>query len=157
MRSKLSSVVFVMLTLLVIQYVVGMVTNLFVQIPSSLSSQYESGGAFYRYWWAALRWILANSSIFLQLHVIIGILLVIGSLIVVGISIAMKRRAWIAFSISGSIFTIGAGVNGMFFVSFGQHDINSLIMALAFLAAFVCYVAGYYGIGRSRSHHHNNG
>ena len=55
MRSKLNITVLVMLALLFIQYVVGMVTNLFVQIPDSLSSQYQSGGAFYRYWWIVNR------------------------------------------------------------------------------------------------------
>ncbi|WP_067929191.1 hypothetical protein [Alicyclobacillus shizuokensis] len=155
MRSKLNITVLVMLVLLFIQYVVGMVTNLFVQIPDSLSSQYKSGGAFYRYWWLSLQWILAHSSIFLRLHVIVGILLVIGSVLVAGMSIVMKSRVWIIFSILGSIFTIGAGVNGMFFVSFGQHDINSLIMAIAFLAAFVCYASGYY-VGQSRFPHRNS-
>jgi hypothetical protein len=131
-----------MLALMFFQYMAGMVTNLFVQIPDSLSTQYKHGGAFYRYWGMALHWILTRSSFFLILHVILGTLLIIGAILLVCMSIAKRSRSWIIFSILGAFFMIGAWINGMFFVSFGQHNVNSLIMAIAFLAAFVCYVAG---------------
>jgi hypothetical protein len=76
------------------------------------------------------------------MYVILATLLIIGALFLVGMSVASRRRSWITFSILGAIFMIAAWENGMFFVSFGQHNVNSLIMAIAFFAVFVCYVAG---------------
>lgn len=142
MGKRRNITVYFMFALLFIQYVAGMTTNLFIQIPDSVSTQYKHGGTFYRYWGLALHWILTRSSFFLQLHVVVGTLLLIGAILMVGLSVASRSRVWVVLSILAAMFVIAAWVNGMFFVSFGQHNVNSLIMAIAFLAACVCYVAG---------------
>jgi len=135
--------VLVMLVLLILQFMSGMVTNLYVQIPDSVSNQPTQGREFYAVWGSALRWTLAHGSLFLRLHVILGVLLLLLSLVIMGSAIASRRGVWVLYSILGWLMTTGAAINGMFFLSYGQHNLNSLIMSFAFIGASAFYVIGY--------------
>ncbi len=129
------------LLFLAIQFLAGMLVNLFVvlpmQHPGANAPEYFSGVA-RGVWWA-----LGNSGWELQLHVVIGLLLALASIALIVFAIALRRRAWIIASILGWVGVFAAGFNGASFMNYG-HDFSSLLMSIGFLLAMVSYALGLY-------------
>ncbi len=132
---------FVLLLALCLQFLLGMLTNLYVQVPAahpgSNAANYFVGVA------QGVGWGLTQAALFLQLHVIVGLLLFLGSLWLLWRAIALRDRAWIIIATLGVLGIIGAGFNGASFMNYG-HDFSSLIMSLAFLFSLVAYLVGLY-------------
>ena len=136
----------VILFLLLAQFVVGMVVNLYVQLPpvhpgtqgaspfSENLPQTVQG----------LAWALAHGEPALRVHVALGLFLGLTALIVLALAIAARRRAWVVASLIGFLAIVGAGVNGVAFLNAGGHAINSLAMSVNFLLALVAYAVGFY-------------
>lgn len=131
------------LALLAIQFLVGMLVNLFVQVPAVHpgvgADNYFVGVA------QGVAWALAHSALALKLHVIVGLLLFLAALALLALAIAVQRRAWIIAAVFGLIGIMGAGFNGASFMNYG-HDFSSLIMSIGFLLAATSYVLGFYMI-----------
>lgn len=129
------------LLLLAIQFLAGMVVNLFVVLPArhpgTNAPEYFSGVA-RGVWWA-----LGNGGWELQSHVVIGLLLALASLALIVSSIALRRRSWITVSILGFVGIFAAGFNGASFMNYG-HDFSSLLMSIGFLLAVISYALGLY-------------
>ncbi len=129
------------LLFLAIQFLVGMLVNLFVIVPDrhpgTNAPEYFSGVA-RGVWWA-----LGNGGWELQLHVVIGLLLALASIALIVFAVALRRRAWIIASILGWIGVFAAGFNGASFMNYG-HDFSSLLMSIGFLLAMVSYALGLY-------------
>lgn len=137
------------MVLLLAQFVVGMIANLYVQIPRvhpgtrgatpfSENLQQTVQG---------LGWALAHGALALRVHVALGLALGLASLALVGLAIAARSRAWIIVGVIGFLSITGAGANGVAFLNAGGEAINSLAMAIDFLLALVAY-----GVGLYRTH-----
>jgi hypothetical protein len=128
------------LLLLAAQFLVGMVVNLYVQIPSVHSgagaSNYFLGVA------QGVVWALGQGTWALVVHVALGLLLVLASFLLIGLAVAARKRAWIILSLIGWIGVVGAGFNGASFLNYG-HDFSSLLMSVGFLLATISYVIGF--------------
>lgn len=129
------------LLLLALQFLLGMVVNLFVTIPSSHpgtnAPEYFSGVA------AGVAWTLAHGDWWLRLHALDGPLLFLDGLALIWLAVASRRRAWIVASVLGCIGTIAAGFNGASFLNYG-HNFSSLLMSIGFFLATVSYAVGVY-------------
>lgn len=128
------------LVLLAAQFLVGIVVNLYVVVPNSHPGAYPSN-----YFVGVVQaeiWALGHAPQWLLFHVIVGLALFLGSLILLGFAIASRRAAWIVLAIFGLIGIMGAGFNGASFMNYGGEGFSSLLMAVGFLLAAICYVIG---------------
>jgi hypothetical protein len=128
------------LLLLAAQFLIGMVVNLYVQIPSV-----HSGANAPDYFVGVVQgvvWALGHGTWALVIHVVLGLLLVLASFLLIGFSIAARRRGWIILSVLGWIGVMGAGFNGASFLNYG-HDFSSLLMSIGFLLATISYTIGF--------------
>jgi len=117
--------------LLVIQYILGMISNLEVQFPGNL----PSGNA-----WG---WVWSNNLV-IAMHILNGTLLVVVALVAIILSIIARNRAGSIAAIIGSGMIIYAWLSGAAFLGRGQQNIFSLQMSLGFMGAFVAYILGFY-------------
>jgi hypothetical protein len=135
----LRTITAIILVLLAIEFLIGMVVNLFVQVPSvhpgANAPEYFSGVV------QGVVWALLHAPLWLLIHAIVGLVLFLVSLILIGFAIAARRRAWIIVSVLGFIGIMAAGFNGASFMNYGQN-FSSLLMSVGFLLAAVFYVFG---------------
>ena len=138
-QSRLRALTAIILVLLAAQFLVGMLVNLYVQVPAvhpgANAPEYFSGVVL------GVAWALLHAPLWLQLHAIVGLLLFIASLLLIGFAIAARRRAWIIISIIGLFGIMAGGFNGASFMNYG-HDLSSLLMSLGFLLSAIPYVIG---------------
>ena len=117
---------FAMVVLLVVQYVLGMYTNLFVQIPAGVNG-----------------WQWLDNSVVLVGHVVVGGLLTVAAVAILLLAWRARARAWIAISAVGLVAIGAALVAGSSFIE-SQSAASSFIMASGFGAALLAYVSGIY-------------
>jgi hypothetical protein len=110
-------------TLLAI-FILGMIANLFIEIPTG-------GNA-----WA---WVFTHSGVIAS-HAILGTLLVVVSVASLVLAVLNHRVAWIAASALGLIFTAAAAYFGASFLS-ADSALSSLLMAFGFLGALLSYAS----------------
>jgi hypothetical protein len=138
-QSMLRTFTIIILVLLAAQFLVGMLVNLYVQVPAvhpgANAPEYFSGVAL------GVVWALLHAPLWLLLHTIVGLLLFLAALILIGFAIAARRRAWIIISVIGLIGIMAAGFNGASFMNYG-HDFSSLLMSIGFLLAAIPYTIG---------------
>ena len=128
-QSGLRIYAFVIIGFLVIQYALGMVTNMFVQFPDTSD--------------VGQLWEFTRSQLPSGVHMWVGVLLVLSAIIFVIQSAMKKNRNWIVSSAIGLIAIAAAFYGGVMFVS-TQLDAYSMVMALAFIIAFLAYGWGLY-------------
>lgn len=138
-QSRLRMLTVIILVLLAAQFLVGMLVNLYVQVPTVHpgvnAPEYFSGVV------QGVAWALLHAPLWLQVHSIIGLLLFIASLVLIGFAIAARSRAWIILSVIGLFGIMAGGFNGASFMNYG-HDFSSLLMSLGFLLAAIPYIIG---------------
>src|SRR4051812_42260322 len=119
---KLRGHAFGMVGLLIAQYVLGMLANLYVQFPENQTE------------WQM--WDFAKTQPLILTHIALGMLLLFGTLVLVIRAINAKNRPWrIASGLAfGSI--VLAIVSGSEFIT-TQNDWLSLAMSLFFIVALV--------------------
>jgi ABC-type sugar transport system permease subunit len=117
----------VTLVLLVLQYVLGVMANLYVQLP-------RSGDV-----WG---WVFQNS-VLIQLHIYTGTLLIVVALVALILSIRARHPFGIIAAVAGLALLIFAWLSGDQFLATQDNGL-SLRMALGFIGAFVAYLLGYY-------------
>jgi hypothetical protein len=116
---------------LLLLFVIGMIANLYVEIPSELTGN------------AVWAWVFVNSAV-IVIHILLGTLLLltaIGSLV---LAIVSRRRMAVIPSVFGLLFTLMAYAFGSEFLSAGQTNLSSMLMAVGFLGALVSYALGVY-------------
>jgi hypothetical protein len=123
-----------------LQFLAGMLLNLFVTIPSkhpgSSGSNYVSQSSH------SLIWTLSGAGGWeLTVHVYLGLLLVIGSLSLFFRAIRLHDKRWLIAGGLAALFTLGAFFNGLSFIDFNK-DFSSMIMATCWLAAVGALVVG---------------
>ena len=131
------------LLLLAVQFLIGVVVNLYVQVPDHPGTNAPDyfGGVV-----QGVAWALAHGAWSLQLHAVIGILLFLASLLLIGYAIAARRRAWIVIAVIGWSGITGAGFNGASFLNYGEN-FSSLLMSVGFFLAMTSYVIGLFLVG----------
>ncbi len=127
----------VALLLLSIEFMLGMLVNLFVEIPSPLPG--TAGGIL-----QALVWSLAQTGMpSLWLHVVLGIALLLIGIALLVLSIAAHQRRWIIVSLLAALGILLATLSGMGFLNTGE-DASSMAMSIGFVLALLSYGTGLY-------------
>ena len=129
---------------LVAQFLLGMATNLFVQVPlhhpGANPPEYFSGVA------QSVTWaILHGPSIWLLLHAVWGLLLVIFGFRLLYQAIRSRHRPTIITAVIGALAMLSAGFNGGSYLNY-HEDFSSMIMASFFAIAVTAYVVGLFAL-----------
>ncbi|PYI68800.1 hypothetical protein CVV68_05820 [Arthrobacter livingstonensis] len=136
---------FAALLVLLAQYLIGIVVNLFVKIPDhhpgSNPANYFGGVT------ASVAWAITRGGLWLALHAGLGLILVVISLGLIVQAARTEPRSHLALTIVAAVFVLGAGFNGGSFLNYGL-DASSFIMAALWAVATACYVALLYLSGR---------
>jgi hypothetical protein len=112
---------------LAVQFGLGMVLNLFVQVPASVA--HESFIAEVR-----------GAPLGLTLHAVLGTALICAAVILVAGAVRTRDRLMITLAACGLAAVLGAFASGELFVRDGQN-VASLTMALGTGVALVCYAS----------------
>jgi nitric oxide reductase large subunit len=123
----------IVLALLVIQFVSGMVLNLYAVLPQTHPG--TNGSYAPSIPWA----IVGGGGLALAIHVVNWICLTLGGIAVLVLAILRHRRGDIVGTSLGLVFLLLAASGGLTFLNRGGEAAESLIMALGFLAAFAAY------------------
>jgi hypothetical protein len=128
----------------VVQFMLGMATNLFVQIPTNHPGakppEYFSGVA------QSVTWaILGGPSIWLVLHAVMGLLIVLSAAGLLFRTIQTRNRLAITTSVIGALAVLAAGFNGGSHLNY-HEDFSSMIMATFFAIAVTAYMVGLWGL-----------
>lgn len=123
-----------------LQFLAGMLLNLFVTIPSKHPGKdalnYFSGGLH------GLAWALTGHGGWeLSIHVYLALLLVLGSIGLFIRANMLHDKGWSIVGAIAALFTIGAFFNGLSFINY-NHNVSSMIMASCWLIAVGSLIFG---------------
>jgi hypothetical protein len=139
-RALVSASLSALLALMVL-YLLGMATNLFVKIPAnhpgSNPPEYFSGLV------RSVTWAVLEGPLLLQLHAALGLILVVGSAYLLLQGIATRQGGLITATVFGLVGTLAAGFNGGSYLNYHQ-DLSSMLMATGFAVATIAYVFALY-------------
>ena len=128
---------------LVAQFLLGMATNLFVQIPrdhpGANPPEYFTGVL------QSVTWAILHGPLWLVLHAILGLFLVVFGFRLLVPAIRSRHRATIITAVIGAISILGAGFNGGSYLNY-HEDFSSMIMATLFAIAVMSYVFGLWAL-----------
>lgn len=133
MKNKLNRHALGLLGLLVVQYILGMITDLYVTFPSN-NTDYQ-------------QWEYAKSQFVVMAHIIVGFLILFGVIALMVRAMRTQVKAWKTPSIIAVVAVILTIMSGSEFIS-TQTDLYSLIMAILFVVIAGSIVWGLY---RSRA------
>jgi hypothetical protein len=132
---------FGMLVMLIVQFAIGVVVNLYVTVPAA-----DKGGFF-----GALGKALSNGPAALASHAGLGLLIVLAALALIVRAIIIRHVPTIVLSVLGLLSIGAAAANGIRFVSNGGSDNASLSMALAAAGAMLWYSISLFVLSNTRS------
>jgi hypothetical protein len=133
-----------MLSLLLVQFVLGMYLNLYTELPKTHPGTAESFAP-------SIPWALAGGAgIALAAHVAVWIFLTLGSVALLVRSIMSRRKTLILGTAFGLLFVLSAGSGGLAFLNQGGENRQSLLMAIGFILAFVAYGIALHKIDAAR-------
>lgn len=118
-----------MVSLLVVQYVLGMAVNLYVHFPE--------GGS------AAQNWEFMRGQWLIWAHLVVGTLLVLGTIALYVRAMQLKDKTWKIAGGIGAAANILAWISGEEIIS-RQQDIYSFAMSFFFIVAIVALGWGLY-------------
>ena len=131
--AALRGTTFGILAMLVVQFAIGIVVNLYATIPA----RDEGSGIL-----GAIGHALTNGPASLATHAGLGLLIVIAAVALVVRSIVARHTASIVLSVIGLAAIASAALNGARFVAGGGPSSASLAMALSTAVAMLCYALG---------------
>ncbi|HEY2508063.1 MAG TPA: hypothetical protein VGI58_16225 [Streptosporangiaceae bacterium] len=138
LAGRLLAIYLTLCLLLIAQYLLGMVANLFVTVPArhpgAGASNYFGGIV------SAFGWVIPNGPAWIAAHAALGMALAVAAFAAVVVAWPHASRAARWLSIFGALTIVGAGFNGMSFLNYG-HDASSMIMAGLWALALACYLA----------------
>jgi hypothetical protein len=125
--------------LLLIQYLLGMVTNVYVVLPTrhpgANAANYFSGSA------TGLGWVITSGPAWVAAHATFGMALVVAAFFAIALTWRKRYRGGRTLAVLGALAILGAGFNGASFLTYGKA-FSSMIMAGLWALALACYVAG---------------
>jgi hypothetical protein len=132
---------FGVLAMLIVQFAIGIVVNLYATIPAK-----DKGSGIF----GAIGKALTNGPASLATHAGVALLIVLAAVALVVRSIVTRHTASIVLSVLGLAAIAGAAFNGARFVADGGPANASLAMALSTAVAMLCYAIGLLLLGFSR-------
>jgi hypothetical protein len=132
---------FAMLAMLIVQFAIGTVVNLYVTIPAR-----DKGIGIF----GAIGRALTNGPASLASHAGLALLIVLAAVALVVRSIVTRHIASVVLSGIGLAAIVAAAINGARFVADGGPASASLAMALSTAVAMLCYAIGLLLLGFSR-------
>jgi hypothetical protein len=148
--SRLLAVNFTACLLLLAQYLLGMVVNLYVIIPAhhpgAHASNYLAGVA------SGVAWVIPHGSAWVAAHAAFGLALVLVAFASLALGRVRHSRRYTTMSVLGALAILGAGFNGASFLNYGQA-FSSMIMAGLWALALACYLACLYIAARAQQGH----
>ena len=128
----------VMLVMLLVQFALGISSDLYATVaahhPGAHPSDYFGGSL------QSLAWALHHAPAVLAAHSALGLLILLAAIGLVVQTVRIRRSGLVAMAMMGAASVIGAGFNGLSFLDYSQN-LNSLIMALLFALAMLCYLS----------------
>ncbi|MGH3264692.1 MAG: hypothetical protein ACRDNS_22180 [Trebonia sp.] len=124
--NALRSASFTTLVLLLIQYGLGMYTNLYVNVPSG-----DKGHGFGE--------AISNGPAALSVHAVLGLLLILGGIGLVVQAVLARYWTVLAAAVIALVTIIGAAFSGAGFVNKGGPASASMTMAILAGVAMLCY------------------
>ena len=121
------------LAMLIVQFAIGIVVNLYATVPA----KDRGSGVF-----GAIGRALTNGPASLATHAGLGLLIVLAAIALVVRSIVTRHIASIVLSVISLAAIVSAAVNGARFVADGGPASASLAMALSTAVAMLCYAIG---------------
>jgi hypothetical protein len=122
---------------LLIEFLAGMLVNLFTTIPDNRPGPNPTaylGGSF-----DSIRWAIMQSGLpALAFHASLGLLLIVNGLVLIILARRLGRRSVTVSTVLGFLLVVGAGFNGASFLDFGQ-DYSSMLMATLFGLSVLAY------------------
>ncbi len=118
-----------MIVLLVIQYLLGMITTLYITFPTSTKD--------------AFMWKFAWEQLPLAAHIIVGLLLLLGTIALFVRAIMLRKNYWIWASGVGLAGVLLSIFSGSAFIP-SQVSLYSLVMATGFIISLLSYFWGLY-------------
>jgi hypothetical protein len=128
------------LVMLIIQFAIGMIVNLYATIPAG-----DKGSGFF----TAIGRALADGPVSLTVHAVLGLLLVVTAASLVVRAAASRLVPVIVTSSVGLLAVLGAAASGATFVG-NQLNSASISMALLTALAMLCYAVSLYVLGSRR-------
>jgi hypothetical protein len=124
--------------LLLVQFLLGMTVNLYVNLPShhpgARAHDFFAGVA------SGIAWVIPDGPAWVAAHAAFGLALVVAALANVGLSWQMATRAYTAASTIGFLAILGAAFNGASFLNY-EHAYSSMIMSGLWALALGSYLA----------------
>ena len=124
MNDKLKKQAFGLMIGLLVQYLLGIVVNLFVSFPEDVHGEEL--------------WKFTEKQPLILIHILLALLLLIGSSAFVSTSIKQKNSLWIKVSLVAFLSILLSVITGALFVP-SQNDTYSVIMASGFAVAAASY------------------
>jgi hypothetical protein len=125
--------------LLLIQYLLGMVVNVYVILPGrhpgANAANYFTGAA------SGLGWVISDGPGWAAAHAAFGMALAVAALASIALTWRQGSRLATVLSVLGALAIVGAGFNGASFLDYG-HAFSSMIMAGLWALALACYITG---------------
>jgi hypothetical protein len=122
--------------MLVVQFILGMILDLFVELPKAHAG--TSGDFISRSLHGFIWAVSSGGGIVLTLHAIVAIGLVLGSIRLIVRAAALQSKSWLVISVVGALGIFVALTNGLAFIGY-SNDVNSFVMAMGFITAAVAY------------------
>jgi len=137
------------LVILAVQFLAGMLLNLFVTLPDKHPG--SSGSMYFSRSWHSLAWALSGHGGWgLAIHAYLALGLVLGTLSLFVNAVMHHSRSWIMLGGIAALFTVGAFFNGLSFIDYNK-DVSSMIMAIGWLVAAGALIFGLTRTGVSRT------
>lgn len=130
-----------MVVLLLVQFGLGVGTNLYVHVPArhpGADAKGYFGGVV-----KGIGWVIPHGATVLAAHAALGLALVLVGLTLAVRFAASRDRGGLVASLVGLAAIVGAGFNGASFLDY-DHAVSSLVMALLWAIAMLSYVVGLY-------------
>ncbi|HSS61212.1 MAG TPA: hypothetical protein VLK30_07135 [Candidatus Limnocylindrales bacterium] len=124
---------------LMVQFLLGMATNLFVQIPldhpGANPPEYFTGVA------QSVAWAIVQGPFWLLVHASLGIVMVLFGLGLLVPAIHSRHRPTVIAAVVGALAILAAGFNGGSYLNY-HEDFSSMLMASFFAIAVTAYAIG---------------
>ncbi len=144
--NRLAAANFAACLLLLAQYLLGMVVNIYVVLPShhpgASASNYLSGIA------SGLGWLIPDGPAWAAAHAAFGLALVVAAYAAIALARGQRSRVYLVTATLGALAITGAAFNGVSFLNYG-HPFSSMIMAGLWALALGCYLTGLFFAARS--------
>lgn len=133
--ADLRVIVMALLSLLAVEFALGIYANLYVSFSGSSGGPSMMDGSQI----GGMHTVMDHAG--LALHMMLGFLLAAMGIAAVVLAVRAGQRSAIWLAVMGLAALATAGIAGMIFVTGGQASTASYVMAIAFLVSFSCYFA----------------